>query len=174
MILKFTCSIKIIPLLVLFIGLAAYAENDAIIKTDKSSYQVEIRRTSMGMPHIKANDWGSLGYGYGYGYTQAQDNLCTMADSFLTYRGERSEYFGGEALPVYISTAGNSSNLDSDFYHRHIVSDDAIESMKQAQPKRMRLLVEGFASGYNRYVRELKTAVYSGKDNAACSNATLG
>ncbi len=168
MILKLACGIRVIPLLMLFIGLTAYAENNAL-RADKSSYQVNIRRTSMGMPHIQANDWGSLGYGYGY--AQAQDNLCTMADSFLTYRGERSEYFGGEALPVYFSTAGNWSNLDSDFYHRHIVSDDVIESMKQAQPKRMRLLVEGFASGYNRYVREFKAAGSSDKKNTACSSA---
>ncbi len=168
-ILKLTYGIRVILLLMLFIGLTACAEKNAIIKTDKSSYQVEIRRTNMGMPHIKANDWGSLGYGYGY--AQAQDNLCTMADSFLTYRGERSEYFGGEALPVYASTVGNSSNLDSDFYHRHIVSDDVLEKMKQAQPKRMKLLVEGFASGYNRYVREIKADDYSGKNNTVCRKA---
>ncbi|MDD2713468.1 MAG: penicillin acylase family protein, partial [Simplicispira sp.] len=53
---------------------------------DTSTYSAEIRRTAMGVPHIKAKDWGSAGYGYGY--AQAQDNLCTMADSFLTYRGE--------------------------------------------------------------------------------------
>ncbi|WP_297354281.1 penicillin acylase family protein, partial [Paraburkholderia sp.] len=41
------------------------------------AYQVEIRRTALGIPHVKADDWGSLGYGYGY--VQAQDNLCTMA-----------------------------------------------------------------------------------------------
>ena len=27
---------------------------------------------------------------YERAYAQAQDNLCTLADSFLTYRGERS------------------------------------------------------------------------------------
>ena len=60
-------------------------------------YHVEIRRTSLGIPHVKADDWGSLGYGYGY--VQAQDNLCTMADGFVTYRGERSRYFGPQARP---------------------------------------------------------------------------
>ena len=32
----------------------------------------EIRRTDFGIPHIKADDWTSLGYGFGYAY--AQDN----------------------------------------------------------------------------------------------------
>ena len=40
------------------------------------AYQVEIRRTALGIPHLKADDWGSLGYGYGY--VQAQDNLCKI------------------------------------------------------------------------------------------------
>ena len=62
------------------------------------NYHAEIRRTSMGVPHIKAANWADLGYGYGY--AQAEDNLCTMADGFLTYRGERSQYLGPNALPV--------------------------------------------------------------------------
>jgi len=51
----------------------------------EGAYKAEIRRTAMGVPHIKADTWS--GAGYGYGYAQAEDNLCTMADSFLTYRG---------------------------------------------------------------------------------------
>ena len=27
-------------------------------------YNVEIRWTSYGIPHVKADDWGSLGYGF--------------------------------------------------------------------------------------------------------------
>ncbi|MCB1710654.1 MAG: penicillin acylase family protein, partial [Halioglobus sp.] len=30
------------------------------------TYSAEIRRTEYGIPHIKAADWGGLGYGYGY------------------------------------------------------------------------------------------------------------
>lgn len=33
----------------------------------------EIRRTEMGVPHIKASNWS--GVGFGYGYVQAEDNL---------------------------------------------------------------------------------------------------
>ncbi len=118
-----------------------------------STYQAEIRRTTMGVPHIKASNWGNLGYGYGY--AQAQDNLCTMADAFLTYRGERSQYLGGDALAVNKSTIGRPVNLDSDFFFRHVVSDDALDSLAAAQSDDMRKLVSGFVAGYNRYVRDL-------------------
>jgi acyl-homoserine-lactone acylase len=126
-------------------------------------YSAEIRRTTMGVPHIKASDWG--GAGYGVGYAQAQDNLCTLADAFLTYRGERSRYFGGDALLVYTSTIGRPRNIDSDFFHRHAINAATLERMVQAQPQKLLQMAEGFAAGYNRYVREAKAG---GSANAAC------
>ena len=98
----------------------------------------------MGVPHIKASDWGGLGYGYGY--AQAQDNLCTMADSFLTYRGERSQYFGGSALLAYSSTIGQPRNIDSDFFHRHLITQDVLDAMVAQQGESLRKLTE--ALGY--------------------------
>ncbi|MGJ7527402.1 penicillin acylase family protein [Variovorax sp. GB1P17] len=129
----------------------------------ESTYKAEIRRTAMGVPHIKADNWA--GAGYGYGYAQAQDNLCTMADSFLTYRGERSQYLGGDALLVAGSTIGRPKNIDSDFFHRHVISADVLKKMIDAQPDDLKKLVEGFAAGYNRYVRDAKA---SGSAHAAC------
>lgn len=127
-------------------------------------YSAEIRRTTMGVPHIKASDWGGLGYGYGY--AQAQDNLCTMADSFLTYRGERSKYFGADALAVYSSTIARPRNIDSDFFHRHLITQDVLDAMVAQQGESLRKLTAGFVAGYNRYVRDNQA---SGKAHAACS-----
>ena len=45
-------------------------------------YRAEIRRTTGGVPHIKARDYGSLGFGYGFAY--AQDQLCELADIMVT------------------------------------------------------------------------------------------
>lgn len=128
------------------------------------TYQAEIRRTAMGVPHIKAESWQSLGYGYGY--VQAEDNLCTMADSFLTYRGERSQFFGPDALLVASSTIGRPKNIDSDFFHRHLISDDVVQKLIAAQPDNLKQLVTGFAAGYNRYVRDIKAKPGA---NAACA-----
>src|SRR5439155_4484274 len=68
------------------VGASARAGSNA------THYWVQIRRTEYGIPHILAHDYGSLGYGYGYAF--AQDNLCTMAEDYVTVRGERSRFFG--------------------------------------------------------------------------------
>lgn len=130
---------------------------------ENNAYKAEIRRTTMGVPHIKAADWPDLGYGYGY--AQAEDNLCTMADSFLTYRGERSQYFGADAKLVASSTIGLPKNIDADFFHRHVISSDVLQQMIGAQADYMQRLVEGFAAGYNRYLRDAKAG---GSAHAAC------
>ena len=71
------------------LALAALAACGGSGDDDTPRYSAEIRRTTMGVPHIKANDWGGLGYGYGYGYVQAQDNLCTMADCTRAYGAQQ-------------------------------------------------------------------------------------
>jgi acyl-homoserine-lactone acylase len=129
---------------------------------------VEIRRTALGIAHVKADDWGSLGYGYGY--VQAQDNLCTMADGFVTYRGERSRYFGAEAHPGSEATFGQPANLNADFFFRFIVDDAAVSRYRQGQTAQMRALIDGFVAGYNRYVGELARGDFPGA-HAACRAA---
>src|SRR6478752_1102033 len=85
------------------------ASQQASERADAAPYRAEIRRTQSGIPHIRAADWGSLGYGYGY--AQAQDNLCSLADGFVTWRGERSEHFGADARPPNPSIFGEPRNL---------------------------------------------------------------
>ena len=131
-------------------------------------YQVEIRRTALGIPHLKADDWGSLGYGYGY--VQAQDNLCTMADGFVTYRGERSRYFGADARPTTDATFGQPTNLDADFFFRFVDDDAAVARYRKNQTADMRSLIDGFVAGYNRYVGDLAHGDFPGA-NAACRAA---
>ncbi|CAA2109165.1 penicillin acylase family protein [Variovorax paradoxus] len=134
-------------------------------------YKAEIRRTAMGVPHIKADDWA--GAGYGLGYAQAQDNLCTMADGFLTFRGERSQFFGGEAQLPANSTIGRPKNIDSDFFHRHAIAPDTVLAFEKAQPESIRRMAEGFAAGYNRYLRELKAdATGTGSTGSTASKAS--
>lgn len=145
------------------LALAALAACGSSGSDDSAHYSAEIRRTTMGVPHIKASDWGGLGYGYGY--AQAQDNLCTMADSFLTYRGERSKFFGADALAVYNSTIARPRNIDSDFFHRHLITQDVLDAMVAQQGDSLRKLTAGFVAGYNRYVRDNQA---SGKAHAVC------
>ena len=53
-------------------------------QTPASEVSAEIRRTTFGVPHIRAADERGLGYGIGYAY--AQDNLCLLP--LLIHNGE--------------------------------------------------------------------------------------
>ncbi|SPB18267.1 putative aculeacin a acylase transmembrane protein [Caballeronia novacaledonica] len=131
-------------------------------------YQVTVSRTSDGVPHIRADDWGSLGYGVGY--SQAQDDLCTLADSFVTWRGERSANFGPEARATAPSSFGQPRNLDADFFFRLMADDAAVARYKAAQPAKLRQMIDGFSDGYDRYVDELRSGRFPGA-HAQCASA---
>ena len=131
-----------------------------------SSVEAQVRRTSFGVPHVKAANWEGLGYGVGY--AQATDNLCTIADGMLTYRGERSRFFGADTAPPADSTIGQPLNIDSDFYHRQLLDDARIAAMKAAQSDEVRQLVHGYTAGYNRFVAERKAGTVGG--HKACAD----
>ena len=57
--------------------------------------QATIRTTSHGIPHIVASDFPGLGFGYGY--AAAKENICVLADTYVTVNAERSRWFGPDA-----------------------------------------------------------------------------
>src|SRR6516162_714654 len=124
-----------------------------------AGYAAVIRRTAYGIPHILARDFGSLGYGYGYAF--AQDNLCVLADRVLTLRGQRSRYFGPDAESSDLFRP--ATNLDSDVYYTAL-RQSGILGRLLAQPAPLgptaqaRALVDGYAAGYNRYLRDTGVA----------------
>jgi acyl-homoserine-lactone acylase len=131
----------------------------------QTAWHAEIRRTQDGIPHIRAADWGSLGFGFGY--AQAQDNLCTLADGFVTYRGERSAYFGADARPTSAATFGQPRNIDADFFFRLVGDQAAVERYRAAQSPELRDLIDGFANGYDRYLDDLNAGKFP-EAHAAC------
>ena len=131
------------------------------------AYHVEIRRTANGIPHIKAQSWASLGYGYGY--AQATDNLCSMAEAFVTYRGDRSRFFGAQAHLNGQSTLGQPANLDADFFFKLLDTDAIAQQYRNAQTPDMQQLITGFAAGYNRYLADLPGG--DAKAHQACRRA---
>src|SRR5690554_4987075 len=130
-------------------------------------FSATIERTTYGIPHITADDYA--GAGYGHGYAIAEDNLCVLADAFITYRGERSQYFGPDAPASLASTFGSPPNLEADFFFRFIVNDEAVTRFRDDQTQDVRDLVSGFTAGYNRYVREILDDGHAGR-HADCRN----
>ena len=105
-------------------------------------YQAEIRRTAYGIPHIKAADWGGLGYGYGYAY--AQDNFCVAMRAIIDATSRSGEFFGE-----------SGGNLSVDFVLRFLFgTKDAFAENHLDREAKAFLLTEGFAAGMNRYLRE--------------------
>ncbi|HVL33869.1 MAG TPA: penicillin acylase family protein, partial [Actinomycetota bacterium] len=117
-------------------------------------YDATIRRTQHGIPHILGNDWGDLGFGVGYAF--AEDNLCVMADTFVTVNAQRSKFFGPTA--TYRSEANGvvPTNLKSDFYYQWINESGVIEglvdgSWPHAKPLSDTVVdvSEGWVAGWN-------------------------
>lgn len=106
-------------------------------------YDVELRSTSWGIPHLLAEDNGSIGFGLGY--VAARDHICVIADQIVKTRGERSRYFGpGE----------NNANVDSDFGWRHLrVRESAEETFLELSEDSQARIV-GYAAGYNRFLEQ--------------------
>jgi acyl-homoserine-lactone acylase len=134
----------------------------------EGGYQATVARTRYGVAHVTAGDWGSLGYGYGYAL--ADDNLCVLAEAIVTFRGERSRYFGAQGTLTGESTLGNPTNLDADFFFRDVLSDAQIARFRAAQPPDLDRLVTGFAAGFSRYAREVRAGARPGR-HQACRNA---
>ncbi|OBR50056.1 penicillin acylase family protein [Paraburkholderia tropica] len=110
-----------------------------------SDATVEIRRTSFGIPHIKANSERGLGFGIGFAY--AQDNVCLLAQDVVTARGDRSRYWGDDA-----KNEDGTSNLESDFFFKWYNTDAAVNAFWGAQPQAIQDLLTGYADGYNHYL----------------------
>ncbi len=123
-----------------------------------AAYHAVIRRTAHGIPHITASSFGGLGYGYGYAF--AQDNLCVMAEDYVTVEGERSRYFGPDGSYYQGGNDVTANNLDSDFFFQQIKDSGVVDKLlaKPAPfgPKpEVRQAVRGYVAGYNKYLADV-------------------
>ncbi|MFC9389110.1 penicillin acylase family protein [Streptomyces venezuelae] len=126
-----------------------------------------IRYTEYGIPHIVAADYAGLGFGTGW--AQAADQVCTLADGFLTVNGERSRYFGPDAATDG-SLSSAATNLSSDLYFRGVKDAGTVEALlatpAPAGPSRdLKELMRGWAAGYNAWLRKNRVT------DPACANA---
>ncbi len=104
-------------------------------------YQVDIRWTSYGIPHVKADDWGSLGYGFAY--ATARDGICVFAQEVARANGTMSADFGA-----------SGENLASDTFHRAMITPERVRANGAAMSANMLEYSAGFVAGYNRYIAD--------------------
>jgi len=110
-----------------------------------SKYRAEVIRTSFGVAHITANDFGSLGYGEGY--AAAEDHVCNISHSLLEARGELARYFGA---------GDNGQHLASDAVVQALgIRTQALSALRQQDRDSLDWL-RGYADGYNRYLASMQ------------------
>lgn len=121
-------------------------------------YRVTIARTENGTPHITAPDYGSLGYGYAYAF--ATDDICTMADDYVTVDAQRSLSFGADSTYAARGNGTTPNNLNSDVFWQTVIDDHRVERLVAApfpQGPRPEIvdLVHGYVAGWNRYLADV-------------------
>jgi acyl-homoserine-lactone acylase len=120
-------------------------------------YRATIRETSYGIPHILAHNWRDLGFGYGYALASQQ--ICTIADSYVTVDAQRSRYFGPNGSWVFHGNGFEFNNLDSDFFFQKVIDDKTIPKLLKKKPPlgprpQIIQVARGYAAGYDRYLRK--------------------
>jgi acyl-homoserine-lactone acylase len=120
-------------------------------------YKVKIRKTSYGIPHIKAKNFGSAGYGVGYAF--AKQNICTFANNNVTTSARRSKFFGPDEVTPQ-SASASVNNLDSDFFWQSVIDSGRIKKLLKAKgvqspSKDAKAAIRGYAAGYNAYLKKV-------------------
>ena len=129
----------------------------AVQAAKKGGLEAKISRNKVGIPTIEAENFKSLGFGFGYAI--AEDEICTLADAYLTSQAKRSQYFGPDAL-----TPENFTNLDSDLFYQRIRDEKTVENLvklkgPQALEPEVKQGVKGYVKGYNLWLKKNKSKI---------------
>src|SRR3712207_8840608 len=98
--------------------IATVGQAEAKKPVTKSGGDVTITRTAQSIPNIVAKDFA--GGGYGVGYAMAEDNVCTLADMWLTLRADRAKHFG-------------AGSANSDLYYQWVNETAPLQEMIDAR-----------------------------------------
>ena len=119
-------------------------------------YDATVRFTEHGIPHITAKNFGSLGFGSGYGAAQA--SICTLADTLVTGRGERSRWFGADGTYTdYVTLTASNLQVDAfvtDLHNRRVV--EKLLKSDAGPEKQAKAMVKGYVAGINKWLRTNK------------------
>lgn len=107
--------------------------------------KTEIRWTSYGVPHIKAENYVDLGEGLGY--VMAQDRYCNIVQVIAKAKGELSQHLGAGV---------NNINVNSDFGYLHLGTYQQADNNFANLDSRTKDLMNGFATGFTHAVAKKK------------------
>ena len=135
---------------------AGTAAPGATAQAAKGKLHATIHRTSYGIPHIVADTWKGLGFGHGY--ATAETNICVLADTLMTVRGERSKFLGPDKRYTDQVTL-NATNFESDVLFTNIRDRGVVRNLladRKAGPGwQTRKMVRGYIEGVNQYLRDI-------------------
>lgn len=142
------------PILVLAADGPAARADDAGPGVTGGPYEATVTRTEHGIPHIVADDWGSLGFGSGY--ATAETSICTLADTVITGRGQRSLFYGEGTYDDQVQLQASNLQVDAlatDLRNRKVV-ETLLKDPVRGPSDRAKELIRGYTAGVNEWVDE--------------------
>ena len=117
------------------------------------AYRAVIRQTKHGIPHISGRTFGDIGFGSGYMTVDAA--ACTLADTLITARGQRSLWFGTkERYDDQVELEASNLQVDAfvtDLRNRRVV-EKLLADRKAGPGRQARAMVAGYVAGVNEYL----------------------
>lgn len=135
---------------------AAVSATSATTRTNRPRYSARIVLTAGGVPHITGGNFGDIGFGLGY--ELAKDDICPMANDYVTVEAERSRYFGADHSYTVVANGTTVNNLDSDIFWKWVAKtrvvqkELALHKGPHALSPQIRADVDGYVAGYNHYL----------------------
>ena len=141
-----------------------------LLRSADGVHRATITRTRHGIPHIVADDYESLGFGHGF--ATAETSICTLADTLMTARGERSRWLGPKKRysdqVTLFATNLQTDTLFTDIRNRRVVQKLLADPVR-GPGKQSKALVRGYAAGVNDYLRSVGGS--KGIKDPACRGA---
>ncbi len=129
------------------------AESIAADAKNPMMNEVQIRWTTHGIPHVKADNWEGLGYGFAHAI--ATNTICVLAREFVTVRGEQAKYFGA-----------SEHNINADAFHKALLHAARIDDYLGYGSEQSHAMNAGYVKGYNNFIE-----TRAGNLPASCNNA---
>jgi len=111
-----------------------------------------LERTGHGLVHVTAKTYKGIGYGVGYAY--AQDNRCLLAYRIAQVNGRVAEQVGADKIERILAESHSMTSQLMDAMFRTYYDSKAIREGFSKEPQAVRDLAEGYAAGFNTYLKE--------------------